>query len=48
VYSEAVSERDAVAELERCAGTQFDPAIVEAFSEELGITPEIRTAELVS
>jgi diguanylate cyclase (GGDEF)-like protein len=48
VYRKPLTERDAVAELERCAGTQFDPAVVEAFSEELGIVSEIRTAELVS
>jgi diguanylate cyclase (GGDEF)-like protein len=30
-YREPVSEDDAVAELRRCAGTQFDPMVVEAF-----------------
>jgi len=30
-YKEAFSEEEARAELVRCAGTQFDPAIVEAF-----------------
>jgi two-component system cell cycle response regulator len=30
-YREPVSEDDAVAELRRCAGTQFDPLVVEAF-----------------
>jgi two-component system cell cycle response regulator len=30
-YREAVSETDAIAELRRCAGTQFDPMVVEAF-----------------
>jgi diguanylate cyclase (GGDEF)-like protein len=48
VYRKPLSERDAVSELERCAGTQFDPAVVDAFSEELGISAELRTAELVS
>jgi HD-GYP domain-containing protein (c-di-GMP phosphodiesterase class II) len=49
VYRKTLSERDALTELERCAGSQFDPTIVEAFSEELGIvSPELRTAELVS
>jgi diguanylate cyclase (GGDEF)-like protein len=48
VYRKPLNERDAVAELERCAGSQFDPAIVEAFSEELGISAELRTPELVS
>ena len=44
VYRDPLSERDALAELERCAGTQFDPAIVDAFSAELGL----RTAALAS
>jgi HD-GYP domain-containing protein (c-di-GMP phosphodiesterase class II) len=48
VYRQSLSPRAALEELERCAGTQFDPAIVEAFSEELGIVSETRTAELVS
>jgi diguanylate cyclase (GGDEF)-like protein len=30
-YREAVSEADAIGELRRCAGTQFDPMVVEAF-----------------
>jgi diguanylate cyclase (GGDEF)-like protein len=34
-YSQAMSQREAVAELERCAGTQFDPAVVQALAEEL-------------
>ena len=34
-YSQAMSQRDALAELERCAGTQFDPAVVKALAEEL-------------
>jgi diguanylate cyclase (GGDEF)-like protein/putative nucleotidyltransferase with HDIG domain len=33
----ALSPSDAIAELIRCSGTQFDPAIVEAFVEELGV-----------
>ena len=35
-YRQAVPPRDALAELERCAGTQFDPAVVKALAEELG------------
>jgi two-component system cell cycle response regulator len=30
-YRESVTEADAIAELRRCAGTQFDPMVVEAF-----------------
>jgi hypothetical protein len=30
-YREAISERDALAELRSCAGRQFDPAVVAAF-----------------
>ena len=29
-YRKALSEADALAELRRCAGTQFDPAVVDA------------------
>jgi response regulator RpfG family c-di-GMP phosphodiesterase len=31
VFRDAITERDAVMELERCAGTQFDSAVVEVF-----------------
>ncbi|MEW6229767.1 MAG: HD-GYP domain-containing protein [Bacillota bacterium] len=31
-YRPAMSVEDALAELERCAGTQFDPAVVQAFT----------------
>jgi diguanylate cyclase (GGDEF)-like protein len=47
VYRKPLSESDAVAELERCAGSQFDPTVVDAFSEDLGLVPE-RAAQLVS
>ena len=30
-YRGAMGERDAVAELRRCAGTQFDPLVVDRF-----------------
>jgi two-component system, cell cycle response regulator len=30
-YRRAMSRADALAELERCAGSQFDPRVVEAF-----------------
>src|SRR5207302_10008977 len=36
VYRGPLSTDDALAELERCAGTQFDPGIVAAFADELG------------
>ena len=35
-YRKAMSEAHAVAELRRCASTQFDPAVVDAFIAELG------------
>jgi len=34
-YSPAMTEEDACRELERCAGTQFDPDVVEAFVSEV-------------
>ena len=48
VYRKPLSAREALEELERCAGSQFDPAIVEAFAEEIGVRVPERTAELVS
>jgi putative nucleotidyltransferase with HDIG domain len=39
-YSQAMPRREALAELERCAGTQFDPAVVRALAEELRVTRE--------
>ena len=47
VYRKPLSEREAMAELERCAGSQFDPIVVGAFYEELGFVHE-RLAELAS
>jgi diguanylate cyclase (GGDEF)-like protein len=35
VYRGRLTEADALAELERCAGTQFDPAVVAALADEL-------------
>jgi HD-GYP domain-containing protein (c-di-GMP phosphodiesterase class II) len=45
VYSARVSHEQAVDELERCAGTQFDPGIVSVFVSEL---PRAELAELKS
>jgi diguanylate cyclase (GGDEF)-like protein len=36
-YRAARSEPEAIAELQRCAGTQFDPAVVAAFQTALGV-----------
>jgi HD-GYP domain-containing protein (c-di-GMP phosphodiesterase class II) len=45
-YKKARSHAEAVAELKRCAGTQFDPQVVEAFLQVLGygidITEEVK------
>jgi HD-GYP domain-containing protein (c-di-GMP phosphodiesterase class II) len=39
VYRPKRSAEEALAELRRCAGTQFDPSIVAAFAEEVAVTP---------
>jgi HD-GYP domain-containing protein (c-di-GMP phosphodiesterase class II) len=44
VYRSRLSHERAMAELERCAGTQFDPEVVSAFVEEF---EEPRRPELV-
>jgi diguanylate cyclase (GGDEF)-like protein len=46
VYERSLSPSEALEELERCSGSQFDPAIVDACSEELGVPP--RVVELAS
>jgi diguanylate cyclase (GGDEF)-like protein len=38
-YRDAMSVEDALAEIHACAGTQFDPAVVEAFREEVASLP---------
>jgi diguanylate cyclase (GGDEF)-like protein/putative nucleotidyltransferase with HDIG domain len=43
VYRGRLAQEDALAELARCAGTQFDPAVVAALTEELA--PEIIETE---
>ena len=35
-YRQPMPEGEAIAELRRCAGTQFDPMVVEAFLEAVG------------
>jgi diguanylate cyclase (GGDEF)-like protein len=44
VYRSKRSSRAALAELERCAGTQFDPGIVAAFIEEIEETSPVEAA----
>jgi response regulator RpfG family c-di-GMP phosphodiesterase len=44
-YAAPVSPENAAAELRRCAGTQFDPAVVEAFCVELAATPAVAESE---
>jgi HD-GYP domain-containing protein (c-di-GMP phosphodiesterase class II) len=41
VYRRRLSADDALAELVRCAGSQFDPDVVDAFAEEFGVEREI-------
>ena len=41
VYRERLSFHEATAELEACAGTQFDPAVVDVFLNKVLIKPEI-------
>ena len=48
VYREPLSPREALAELERCAGSQFDPTVVEAFAEELGFAYDGSRAAVAS
>ena len=52
VYRGRLSQEDALAELERCAGTQFDPAVVTALAEELELVEaeraDARRARLVA
>jgi diguanylate cyclase (GGDEF)-like protein len=43
LYRSKRSSEAALAELERCAGTQFDPGIVGAFAEELELSAETTT-----
>jgi diguanylate cyclase (GGDEF)-like protein len=44
IYQPRLSSQAALAELERCSGTQFDPGIVAAFAEELGQSSPLEAA----
>jgi diguanylate cyclase (GGDEF)-like protein len=44
IYRPRRSSRAALVELQRCAGTQFDPDIVAAFTEELGVSSSVEVA----
>jgi diguanylate cyclase (GGDEF)-like protein/putative nucleotidyltransferase with HDIG domain len=46
-YRPARSPHAAIAELRRCAGSQFDPAIVAAFMEELVVSSSVEVVEAV-
>ena len=48
VYRSRLTAEAALEELQRCAGTQFDPEIVQALSEELELTGIPETAALAS
>jgi diguanylate cyclase (GGDEF)-like protein/putative nucleotidyltransferase with HDIG domain len=47
-YHERLSREEALAELERCAGTQFDPSVVNALAQELAPAPQPDSAVLAS
>ena len=48
VYRRRVAPEQAVAELERCAGSQFDPEIVAALADELALEETPTAAALAS
>jgi HD-GYP domain-containing protein (c-di-GMP phosphodiesterase class II) len=48
VYRGRLTQMDALIELERCAGTQFDPSVVAALAEELELEAEDRLAVAVA
>ena len=45
VYRDRLSDEDALDELERCSGSQFDPEIVAALADELGL---VRTSAITA
>ena len=48
VYRSRLTAEAALEELERCAGTQFDPEIVAALADELALTPAVRAADALA
>ena len=48
VYRSKLTIEDALIELHRCSGTQFDPEVVAAFSEEFGFGEAFAVASLAS
>ncbi len=46
VYRDRLSDDEAIAELERCAGTQLDPSIVSALADELRLRDDAPAAAL--
>ena len=48
VYRSRLTAEAALEELERCAGTQFDPEIVHALAEELALTPVVHAADALA
>jgi diguanylate cyclase (GGDEF)-like protein len=45
VYRRRLSSNDALSEILRCAGSQFDPSVVDAFAEEFGVEHEVLEPE---
>lgn len=45
-YRAAMSVEEAVAELKRCAGTQFDSEVVEAFTSDIALRDDIEPGAL--